>query len=92
MARGQLARDAVMASIVARHAVRGVVFIAGNGHVRRDIGVPHWLSPALRARTLTVGYLEPDAAPEMAAAFDAVVRTAASGQPDQCIAFKKRLK
>ena len=92
MARGQLARDAMMASIVARHASRGVVLIAGNGHVRQDIGVPRWLSETLRARTLTVGYLEPGASSALTAAFDAVVRTAASGQPDQCIAFKKRLK
>lgn len=92
MARGQLARDAVMAAILSTHAARGVVLIAGNGHVRQDIGVPRWLSETLRARTLTVGYLEPGASSALTAAFDAVVRTAASGQPDQCIAFKKRLK
>ncbi|MBM3344153.1 MAG: ChaN family lipoprotein, partial [Betaproteobacteria bacterium] len=50
MARAQFARDAVMADIIAQHAARGVVLIAGNGHVRRDIGVPHWLSSELRAR------------------------------------------
>ena len=49
MARAQFARDAVMARALAAHAERGVVLLAGNGHVRRDIGVPRWLaSPAPR--------------------------------------------
>ena len=41
MARAQLARDAVMADVIRRadHG-SGVVLLAGNGHVRRDIGVP----------------------------------------------------
>lgn len=92
MARGQIARDAVMASVLIQHAPQGVALIAGNGHVRRDIGVPRWLSSALRERTLAVGYLEPGVPPELTASFDAVVRTAASGQPDPCIEFKKRMK
>ncbi len=92
MVRGQLARDALMASVLARHASRGVVLIAGNSHVRRDIGVPRWLSPALRERTLTVGYLEPGAPAALDASFDAVLRTAASGRSDPCVAFKKHLK
>jgi len=74
---------------LARHAIGGVVLITGNGHARRDIGVPRWLSPALRARTLTVGYLEPGAPASLEAAFDAVVRTAASVRPDSCAPFKK---
>ncbi len=92
MARGQMARDAVMASVLARHVPRGVVLIAGNGHVRRDIGVPRWLSPALRARTLSVGYLEPGTPASLTASFDAVVRTVASARPDPCAAFKKHPK
>ena len=92
MARGQFARDALMASILGRHASRGVVLIAGNGHVRHDIGVPRWLSPAQRARMLTVGYLEPGAPSALAAAFDAVVRTSAAGRPDPCINFKTKVK
>ena len=92
MARGQFARDAVMASILGKHASHGVVLIAGNGHVRHDIGVPRWLSPAQRERTLTVGYLGPGAAPALETSFDAVVRTAAAARPDPCIEFTKRLK
>ena len=92
MARGQFARDAVMASVLGKHASQGVVLIAGNGHVRHDIGAPRWLSPAQRVRTLTVGYLEVDALPALEASFDAVVRTAAADRPDPCIEFRKRLK
>ena len=92
MARGQLARDAVMASILGKHASHGAVLIAGNGHVRRDIGVPRWLSAAQRARMLTVGYIEGGTASDWVAAFDAVVRTAGTKRADPCIEFKKRLK
>ncbi|HEX7383735.1 MAG TPA: ChaN family lipoprotein, partial [Burkholderiaceae bacterium] len=44
MARAQFVRDAVMAEAVERAAARGgVALVAGNGHVRRDLGVPRWL-------------------------------------------------
>lgn len=46
MARAQIARDVVMADAIAPYRARGVVLIAGNGHVRRDLGVPHWLPEA----------------------------------------------
>ena len=44
MARAQYARDAVMAQTLRAHARRGAVLLAGNGHARRDIGVPRWLA------------------------------------------------
>lgn len=91
MARGQFARDAVMASIISQHAAQGVVLLAGNSHVRRDIGVARWLSPALKTRTFAVGYLERDLDTTSNAAFDAVVLTAAKARTDPCIDFKKRL-
>src|SRR4029077_6314155 len=92
MARGQFARDAVMASILGKHASHGAVLIAGNGHVRRDIGAPRWLSPEQRLRTLTVGYLEVGALSAQEASFDIVVRTAAADRLDPCIEFRKRSK
>lgn len=58
---------------------RPVVLIAGNGHVRKDIGVPRWLRErqgAGPADVLAVGYLEDNggaAAGEGAAAFDRIV-------------------
>lgn len=83
LALAQVARDQAMARLVARHAHRGVVLLAGNGHVRADIGVPRWLDADLRARTRVVGLLEADgsAAP---AAFDSVLTTRAQPRPDPC--------
>ena len=92
MVRGQLARDAVMASIVDKHAAQGVVLIAGNGHVRRDIGMPYWLKAVQLARTWSVGFLEHGNSSATEPSFDAVVRTAAAEREDPCIAFRKRMK
>ena len=71
-----------MARLVARHAGRGVVLLAGNGHVRSDIGVPRWLPADLRPRTRVVGALE--AGSTEPAAYDTVLRTAAQTRPDPC--------
>lgn len=57
MARAQFARDAVMADVLRRHMHRGVVLLAGNGHVRRDLGVPRWLADVPPARLWVVGFL-----------------------------------
>jgi len=82
MARAQLARDAVMAQALRSHAARGAVLLAGNGHARRDIGVPRWLA-AEAGRVVSVGFVaDGDATP--ASAFDAVVRTAPAARPDPC--------
>jgi hypothetical protein len=43
-ARAQIARDIIMAQMIRPYLNRGGVLLAGNGHVRRDIGVPFcWL-------------------------------------------------
>lgn len=92
MTRGQLARDAVMASIVSQHAAQGVVLLAGNGHVRRNTGVPRWLSSAKQAQAFVVGYLEHGNPAAVGTEFDAVVRVAAIERTDPCIAFRNRSK
>jgi uncharacterized iron-regulated protein len=84
MARAQFARDAVMASAVSANAGHGLVLLAGDGHVRRDVGVPRWLSPPLRSRVFSVGYLEKGNT-SGAGEFDAVVITAAPSRPDPCL-------
>lgn len=54
----QRARDAVMAQALGRHAATAVL-IAGNGHVRRDFGVPHYLAQYAAGTTIAVvGLLE----------------------------------
>ena len=88
MARAQLARDAVMAQALRDHAARGAVLLAGNGHVRRDIGVPRWLEwGGEPGRVVVIGFVEAGDDATRAAAFDAVVRAPAAERADPCAAF-----
>jgi len=89
MAQAQFARDAVMADIVRRHARQGIVLLAGNGHVRRDLGVPRWLGNEA-PRLFTLGLLERDDTDTLVEAFDATLRTEPAERPDPCAAFKPR--
>ena len=91
MARAQFARDAVMADVLRQHAEQGVVLIAGNGHVRRDIGVARRLGAAELPRVLAVGFLEaPDDSLVSAGAYDAVVRVPPASRADPCATLKAR--
>ncbi|WP_256646804.1 ChaN family lipoprotein [Thermomonas paludicola] len=83
MAKAQIARDVVMAQTLRAHATGGVVLIAGNGHVRRDIAVPYWLRRSGFAPH-AVGFLEPSAD---AAAFDEVRRIPLTQRADPCAGF-----
>lgn len=87
MAQAQFARDAVMADVLRRHAARGAVLLAGNGHVRRDLGVPRWLE-AEPARVFTLGLLERGDTQTPPAAFDATLRTEVAERADPCAGFK----
>lgn len=88
MALAQVARDQFMARQVVAHAGRGVVLLAGNGHVRKDLGVPRWLPPTLQQRTQVIGFVEAgdDGAP--AAAFDQLVSAPAAARDDPCAAMR----
>lgn len=86
MAAAQIARDQFMAQMVQAHQDRGVLLLAGNGHLRNDIGVPYWLSPGVRAQTESVGVLE--AGDDSAAAYDRSVFTPAQARPDPCTAMR----
>jgi uncharacterized iron-regulated protein len=81
MALAQVARDQAMARALQAHASRGAVLLAGNGHVRTDIGAPRWLDAATRARSEAVGVVE---ARDPTAAFDRRVVTPAQPRPDPC--------
>ncbi|CAN5223223.1 ChaN family lipoprotein [soil metagenome] len=87
MATAQAARDQFMAREIEANAARGVVLLAGNGHVRKDTGVARWLSPATRARSTAVGFLE-EGDPN-AAAFDRVTFTPAQTREDPCAAMRR---
>ncbi len=86
MALAQIARDVVMAETLRPFAKRGVVLLAGNGHVRRDIGVPFWLH-AQGWVTVSVGFVEQAGTPGQ---FDRELRIRAIQRPDPCASLKGR--
>lgn len=102
MAAAQRARDAVMADALLARASAGAVLIAGNGHVRRDLGVPlHLATRAPRRSVLAVGILEvvdgvARAGDYVAPAagdtpqFDFVVFTPRADRSDPCAGFAPR--
>lgn len=85
MALGQVARDQFMARVLQAHADRGVVLLAGNGHVRTDLGAPLWLPAEVRARSEAIGVLEEG---DAETAYDRRVYTAAQPRPDPCVAMR----
>jgi uncharacterized iron-regulated protein len=91
LARGQFARDAAMAHLLAQHTAGGAVLLAGNGHVRRDIGVPRWLARQGAPSALAVGFLERGAVQgDDARRYDAVVIAAPAARADPCESFRAR--
>ena len=94
LAQAQIARDIVMARAIAPYIENGVVLLAGNGHVRKDIGVPIWLTPGQRAHTTSIGLIERDGAPSiemLEEQFDAAVLTDTVERPDPCAPLRQRL-
>jgi uncharacterized iron-regulated protein len=87
MAQAQFARDAVMADVLRRHSLRGAVLLAGNGHVRRDLGVPRWLE-AEAPRVFALALLERGDTSTPQNAFDATALTEAAERADPCADFK----
>jgi uncharacterized iron-regulated protein len=85
MALAQVARDQFMAQVLQTHAERGVVLLAGNGHVRTDLGAPLWLPPEVRARSESIGVLEEG---DTETAYDRRVYTATQARPDPCEAMR----
>ncbi len=90
MALAQRARDAAlaMAMTAAPPGVR-VVLIAGNGHVRRDIGVPHYLATAPAEGIVSIAFLERGGDGVMVAdgPYDQAWFTTPVERPDPCASF-----
>lgn len=82
MALAQVARDQAMAAAVEAHSSRGVLVLAGNGHVRTDAGIPRWLSAQTRAHSEAIGLLEEETADTER--FDHVVVTARQAREEPC--------
>jgi uncharacterized iron-regulated protein len=90
MALAQRARDAALAAAMtsAPPGVR-VVLIAGNGHVRRDIGVPNYLVAEQADGIVSIGFLERGGDGAMVAdgPYDQAWFTKPVERPDPCAAF-----
>jgi uncharacterized iron-regulated protein len=85
MARAQLARDRTIAQAIAPYVARGVVLLTGNGHARKDMGVPRWLG----SPSTSIGVLEEE---DGAADFDYYVVTERATRPDPCEELRGRFK
>jgi uncharacterized iron-regulated protein len=91
LARAQIARDAVMAQLLRPHLSRGAVLLAGDGHVRNDIGVPRYLSTEERAITLTIGLVESENAQgDWRAPYDIAFVTPTQTRADPCAELANR--
>ncbi|MBK8003644.1 MAG: ChaN family lipoprotein [Gemmatimonadetes bacterium] len=87
-------RDAAMTNALLSAGATGPAWlIAGNGHVRRDIGVPRMLSKAAAGKQLlVVGLLERDSTGAMPSAeerqlYDVVLVTPRAPREDPCASF-----
>lgn len=86
MVNAQVARDVWMAKLLAEHSTNGAVLLAGNGHVRKDVGVPRWLSLVTAIKPDVHGYVE-KAEPGDAAAYDVTHVIPPHPRPDPCAAL-----
>lgn len=99
MAAAQRTRDATLAESLLVPARDGAILIAGNGHVRRDMGVPVYLAAA-GISSCAVGIVEVQAGTHdpqayvqgvvsAGALYDYACYTARRDRPDPCAAFRK---
>lgn len=95
MVNAQVARDVWMAKTIRDNASHGLILLAGNGHVRKDIGVYHWLSSAERARTQVIAYTEDESDPMSrpeTSVFDRTIRVEPFERDDPCEVFTGKIK
>lgn len=95
MVNAQVARDVWMAKTIRENASHGLILLAGNGHVRKDIGIYHWLSSSERARTQVIAYTEDDSDPmskQETSIFDRTIRVEPFERDDPCEAFTGKIK
>lgn len=83
LARAQIARDAVLADSIRPFLARGVVLLTGNGHARRDVGVPLHFSAEERQRIWSIGLIE-EGTDEERTFFDAAFSTPVQQREDPC--------
>jgi uncharacterized iron-regulated protein len=91
LARAQIARDAALAQAIGPYLQRGVILLTGNGHVRRDVGVPRFLPPQQQDRVVSIALLERDVPADAAptGAYDVVFRTPVQSRADPCKSLRR---
>jgi uncharacterized iron-regulated protein len=89
LARAQIARDAVLAQSLRPYLGRGVILLTGNGHARRDIGVPRHLPATDQPRAWSIGLLE-EGTEERSALFDVAFVSPEQDRPDPCAALQPK--
>jgi uncharacterized iron-regulated protein len=102
MTAAQRARDATLAEALLDPSADGAVLIAGNGHVRCDLGVPLYLRQASPdARIVSLGLLEVESGKDRAAdyfaagaerAYDFAWFTSRAQREDPCVALRSGQK
>ncbi len=95
MVNAQVARDVWMAKTIRENADNGLILLAGNGHVQKDIGVYRWLSNTERSRTEVIGFTEGDGDTDKEAEarlYDRTIRIKPAERDDPCKAFTGRSK
>ena len=90
MVNAQAVRDIMYARLIEDYASQGAVVIAGNGHVRKDLGIYVWLTPALRERVTVFGYVESESGDALA--YDRVRFMPAHARPDPCESFRQSMQ
>lgn len=93
MTRIQIARDKSMAEVAtgALQVGRTVLLVAGNGHVRRDLGVPRYLPAGLGHRVLMAQAGPAQGASEVAAQADSVWASPPRPPVDHCAEMRKQM-
>ena len=92
MVRIQIARDLSLAH-TATSALRPgqtVLLLAGSGHVRRDLGIPRHLDPAL-AQQARVVWMQAGGEPVPAGQADATWATPAVPEKDHCAQLREQM-
>lgn len=95
MINAQVARDVWMAKVIRDNSQRGLILVAGNGHIRKDVGVYHWLSKEDRVRTQVIAFIEAESglvAASDLSFYDKVFGFKPVDRADPCEAFTGRSK
>jgi uncharacterized iron-regulated protein len=79
----QIVRDIWMAQSMIDNSQRGVILIAGNGHVRNDVGVPYWLNKLGKTNVQSIGFIEHNNT-TTSASYDRVHTITPHNRPNPC--------